>query len=121
MIVLFFFPKLVRYSMFFTLPFKSKLTLDSRSSRELSREARLDSRLLRLDSRFLQDWSNWNGPCLQTIIKGFSLYSRYLIAARIYNLCSRFEQSSNFSHVKKISLLYKIANSTQCLILARNC
>ena len=37
-----------------TVPFKSKLTLDSRSSRELifgesSRESRLDSRLLRLD------------------------------------------------------------------------
>ena len=46
-----------------TVPFKSKLTLDFRSSRESrienrienresSRESRLDSRLLRLDSRF---------------------------------------------------------------------
>ena len=49
-----------------TVTFKSKLTLDSWSSRE----SRIDSRLLRLDSRFLQDSSNRNGLCLQTIIKG---------------------------------------------------
>ena len=85
-----------------TIPFKSKLTLASRSSRE----SRFDSRLLHLDSRFLQDSSNLNGLCIQLIIhvKGFeyfALYSRYSIAARIYNLCSSFEQSSNFSHIKK--------------------
>ena len=50
-----------------TVTFKSKMTLDYPSSQE----SRLDSQLLRLDYRFLQDSSNWNGLCLQTIIKGF--------------------------------------------------
>ena len=36
------------------------------------------------------------------------------------NISSSFEQSSNFSHVKRIFALYKITNSTQRLILVRN-
>ena len=49
-----------------TVPFKSKLTLNSWSSRESRMEL---SWLLRLDSLFPQDSSNQNGLCLQLIIR----------------------------------------------------
>ena len=104
-----------------TVPFKSKLTLDSRSSRE----SRIETRLLRLDSRFLQDSSNRKGLCLQTIIKGFissnlpsTLDTQLLRESTIFvQVLSNLLPSLTS---KKISLLYKITNSTQRLILARN-
>ena len=53
-----------------TVPLKSKLTLNSWSSRESRMELSL---LLRLDSRFPQDSSSRNALYLQLIIKGFVL------------------------------------------------
>ena len=104
-----------------TVPFKSKLTLDSR----FSRESRIKTRLLRLDSRFLQDSSNRKGLCLQTIIKGFissnlpsTLDTQLLRESTIFVQVLSNLLTSLTS--KKISLLYKITNSTQRLILARN-
>ena len=104
-----------------TVPFKRKLTLDSRSSRE----SRIETRLLRLDSRFLQDSSNRKGLCLQTIIKGFissnlpsTLDTQLLRESTIFVQVLSNLLTSLTS--KNISLLYKITNSTQRLILARN-
>ena len=93
--------------------------LDPCENRVENRDSILDLCVLILDSQFLRDLSNRNGLFVYNQLKGFcfewfALYSRYSIAARIYNLCS------NFSHVKKIFLLQKITNSTQRLILAIN-
>ena len=116
------------------VPYRLKVSwhsiLDPCENRELRIELRIKSRFsivvswFSIPARLIKPGRN--GLCLQTIIKRFcfekfALYSRYSIAARIYQLCSSFEQSSNFSHIaKKISLLYKITNSNQRLILARN-
>ena len=104
-----------------TVLFKSKLTLDSRSSRE----SRIETRLLRLDSRFLQDSSNRKGLCLQTIINGFiSSNLPSTLDTQLLRECTIFVQvlSNLLTSLtsKKIALLYKITNSTQRLILARN-
>ena len=83
-----------------------KLTLDSLSLRESSRESTLDSRLLCLNSRFLQDLSN-RKDLFTNDYKGFlfQVICQTLLSILNWcenlNLCSSFEQSSNFSHVKK--------------------
>ena len=91
-------------------------------NRELSR---VDCCVSILSSWFLQDSPNWNGLYLQSIIKGFvlsvicSLLSMLDCCENLTTLV-KFQQSSNFSHIKKIFPLYKITNSIQLLILARN-
>ena len=57
----------------YTVPFKSKLTLNSRYARELRIKLRSDSILdccvLILSTQFLQDSSNWNGRHMKMYLR----------------------------------------------------
>ena len=116
---------LSRHTTLLTVQFKSKLTLNSRSSRESSRESSLDSWLLRLDSRFLRDSSSRNGLFLESIERVLFRVICSLHVLSIISCCQnlqplfKFGASSKFSRVKKkIFLLHKITNSTQRLSLS---
>ena len=113
------------------LQYRSKKVdnLNSRSSRESRWESRIDSLLLRLNSRFSAparlikpEW-----PLFTNGYKGF-LFPVICSLLSIVNLL--LSESTIFVQVlsnlltsltsRKISLLHKITNSTQHLILARN-
>ena len=89
--------------------------LDPCENWESSRELRLNSRLLHLDSRFSipARLIKPERPLFTNDYKGFlfqvicALLSILNCRENLQSLLS-FEQSSNFSHIKKISLLYKI-------------
>ena len=99
--------------------YRSKVS-DTRFSILARIENRVKNRLLRLDSRFLRDSSNQNSLCLVLSNSLSTVDTQLLRESTSNNLCSSFVQSSNFSQVRKIFVLYKITNSTQRLILARN-
>ena len=61
-----------------------QLTLNSRSSRELSIES---SRLLHLDSRFLRDSTNWNSLLFTIDYKGFCFECNLLTLLSILDCC----------------------------------
>ena len=103
------------------IQYRSKVSwhsiLDPCENWESSRELRLNSRLLHLDSRFSIParlikperplfTNDYKGFLFQVICALLSILSCHENLQSY--LCSSFEQSSNFSHVKKISLLYKI-------------
>ena len=74
-----------------TVPFKSKLTLDFRSSRESrieNRDSILDCCVSIRDSRFLRDSSNRNGLCLVSSNSLSTLDTRLLRESTSNNLCS---------------------------------
>ena len=118
-----------------TVPFKSKLTLDSQFSRESRIENRVENRDSILDccvsirdSRFLRDSSNRNGLCLVSSNSLSTLDTRLLRESTSNNLCSSltywlFWYLSYYKHtlhITYVTLHVYVTYSSNCLLRLPN-